>query len=108
MRSAARWVPPRTPSQPSWTRSRSKPPRRSGADSRGRDGGKMINGRKRHLLTETHGLPIEVMVTSAALHDSKPAQELLIRARRRGTPNSPSSGPTPRTEARSPPGPKPS
>ncbi len=54
-----------------------------GRDSRGWDGGKMINGRKRHLLTETHGLPLDVMVTSAALHDSKPARELLTRARRR-------------------------
>ncbi len=43
----------------------------------------MINCRKRHLLTETHGLPLDVMVTSAALHDSQPAKELLQRARRR-------------------------
>lgn len=54
-----------------------------GKDSRGWDGGKMINGRKRHLLTETHGLPLDVLVTSAALHDSRPAKELLQRARLR-------------------------
>ncbi|MFD6286326.1 IS5 family transposase [Streptomyces sp. NPDC060205] len=54
-----------------------------GRDSRGWDGGKLINGRKRHLLTETHGLPLDVMVTSAGLHDSNPAKELLLRARRR-------------------------
>ncbi|MFG3296591.1 IS5 family transposase [Streptomyces sp. NPDC048179] len=53
-----------------------------GRDSRGWDGGKLINGRKRHLLTETHGLPLDVMVTSAGLHDSKPAKDLLTRARR--------------------------
>ena len=49
----------------------------------GLDGWKMIDGRKRHLLAETHGLPLDIMVTSAGLHDSKPAKELLIRARRR-------------------------
>ncbi|MEV8605579.1 transposase [Streptomyces griseoviridis] len=50
--------------------------RRQGHPRLGRGGG------KRHLLTETHGLPIDVMVTSAGLHDSKPARDLLTRARR--------------------------
>lgn len=54
-----------------------------GKASRGFDGGKLINERKRHLLTETHGLPLDVMVTSAGLHNSVPAKELLIRARHR-------------------------
>ncbi|MPY38527.1 transposase [Streptomyces phyllanthi] len=36
-----------------------------GADSRGYDGGKQINGRKRHVVVDTLGLLLGVMVTSA-------------------------------------------
>ncbi|MFF5808992.1 transposase [Streptomyces sp. NPDC012746] len=36
-----------------------------GADSRGFDGGKLINGRKRHAVVDTLGLLLAVLVTSA-------------------------------------------
>ena len=36
-----------------------------GADSRGFDGGKLINGRKRHVVVDTLGLLLGVMVTAA-------------------------------------------
>ena len=38
-------------------------------DDKGIDGGKRVNGRKRHILTDTLGLIIAVMVTSANTHD---------------------------------------
>lgn len=37
--------------------------------TRGYDAGKKINGRKRHLVVDTRGLPL-LMVTPADLHDS--------------------------------------
>lgn len=46
------------------------------------DPGKKINGRKRHLVVDTRGLPLLVMVTPADLHDSAgAAKELLFRLR---------------------------
>lgn len=48
------------------------------AGERGFDAGKMINGRKRHLLVDTMGLLLVVVVTSAALSDAKGAR-LLVR-----------------------------
>jgi transposase len=47
------------------------------ADTRGYDGGKIRDGRKRHILTDTCGLLLEVIVTVANLHDSVAAPELL-------------------------------
>ena len=38
-------------------------------DDKGVDGGKKINGRKRHIITDTLGLIIGVMVTAANIHD---------------------------------------
>ncbi|MFI6663262.1 IS5 family transposase [Streptomyces sp. NPDC050523] len=52
-----------------------------GADSRGFDGGKLINGRKRHLAVDMRGMPLSVMVTKASPHDSIPARDLLFRLR---------------------------
>lgn len=52
-----------------------------GKDSRGYDAGKKINGRKRHLVVDTRGLPLMVMVTPADLHDSAAAKEVLFRLR---------------------------
>jgi hypothetical protein len=49
-----------------------------GADSRGFDGGKLINGRKRHVVVDTLGL-LGVMVTSADVGDRTAAQVLLAR-----------------------------
>ncbi|MFF4085244.1 IS5 family transposase [Streptomyces sp. NPDC001777] len=52
-----------------------------GKDSRGYDAGKKINGRKRHVVVDTKGLPLMVMVTPADLHDSAAAKEVLFRLR---------------------------
>ncbi len=52
-----------------------------GRDSRGYDAGKKINGRKRHIVVDTRGLPLLVMVTPADLHDSAAAKEVLFRLR---------------------------
>jgi putative transposase len=43
----------------------------------GFDGGKQVNGRKRHLLVDTLGLPIMVYVTPADMHDTQGARRLL-------------------------------
>ena len=45
--------------------------------SRGYDGGKKVTGRKRHLLVDTLGLLITVLVTSAALSDGAGARQML-------------------------------
>lgn len=52
-----------------------------GKDSRGYDPGKKINGRKRHLVVDTRGLPLLVMVTPADLADRDAAKEVLFRLR---------------------------
>lgn len=48
-----------------------------GADSRGYDGGKLVNGRKRHVVVDTLGLLLGVMVTAADTGDRTAAQVLL-------------------------------
>jgi putative transposase len=48
-----------------------------GGPERREDGGKNINGRKRHLLVETLGLFLAVMMTSAGLDDGVAAPILL-------------------------------
>jgi transposase len=48
-----------------------------GADSRGFDGGKIINGRKRHVVVDTLGLLLGVMVTAADIGDRTAAKVLL-------------------------------
>jgi putative transposase len=50
-----------------------------GGDDRGYDGGKKIKGRKRHLLVDTLGLLIAVVVTAANLDDGAAAPQLLAR-----------------------------
>lgn len=40
-------------------------------DDKGLDGGKKVNGRKRHIITDTLGLIVAVMVTAANVHDGK-------------------------------------
>lgn len=49
-----------------------------GAD-RSFDGGKKINGRKRHIVVDTAGLLLAVMVTAANVTDREAAQVLLAR-----------------------------
>lgn len=48
-----------------------------GGPERGYDGGKKIKGRKRHLLVDTLGLLIAVLITSAGLEDGVAAPILL-------------------------------
>jgi transposase len=48
-----------------------------GTDSRGFGGGKLINGRKRHVVVDTLGLLLGVMVTSAGIGDRAAAKVLL-------------------------------
>jgi len=50
-----------------------------GSDSRGFDGGKLVNGRKRHVVVDTFGLLLGVMVTAADTGDRAAAQVLLER-----------------------------
>ena len=50
-----------------------------GADSRGFDGGKLVNGRKRHAVVDTLGLLLTVQVTPANTGDRAAAQTLLAR-----------------------------
>src|SRR5438105_2986186 len=48
-----------------------------GGPERGEDGGKQSNGRKRHLLVDTLGLVLAVLMTSAGLDDGVVAPMLL-------------------------------
>ncbi|MGW4026782.1 IS5 family transposase [Streptomyces sp. NPDC005009] len=50
------------------------------ADSRGFDGGKPINGRKRHVVVDTLGLLLAVVVTAAGVGDRAAAEMLLAQA----------------------------
>jgi transposase len=52
-----------------------------GKDSRGYDAGKKINGRKRHLVVDTMGLLIVVLVTAASVQDRDGAIAVLDRAK---------------------------
>ncbi|MFJ4188164.1 IS5 family transposase [Kitasatospora sp. NPDC089509] len=52
-----------------------------GHDSRGYDAAKKINGRKRHLVVDTKGLPLFVMVTPADMTDRDAAKGGLFRLR---------------------------
>ncbi len=50
-----------------------------GAASRGFDAGKKINGRKRHIVVDTIGLMLVVMVTAASVQDRDGGQSILER-----------------------------
>ncbi|MXG30356.1 IS5 family transposase [Streptomyces sp. YIM 132580] len=52
-----------------------------GRESRSYDSAKKINGRKRHLVVDTKGLPLFVMVTPADMTDRAAAKEVLFRLR---------------------------
>ena len=54
------------------------------AATSGYDGSKMVNGRKRHLLTDTMGLLVTVAATAANVPDRLGAAVMLRRGRRRG------------------------
>ena len=48
-------------------------------EQRGFDGGKLIKGRKRHLMVDTEGFPVAVRVTAASTDDRHGAMQLLQR-----------------------------
>ena len=52
-----------------------------GAHSRGYDAGKKVNGRKRHIVVDTLGLLVVVLVTAASLQDRDGGRRILDRAR---------------------------
>lgn len=57
-----------------------------GGPERGYDGGKKITGRKRHLLTDTLGLMLAVVVTSAKVDDGVAAPLVLAKVSQRECP----------------------
>jgi putative transposase len=48
-----------------------------GGEQRGYDGGKKVSGRKRHILVDSMGMLLAVLVTSAAVDDAAGAKELM-------------------------------
>src|SRR5438132_11869529 len=48
----------------------------SGGEQRGRDNAKNVDGRKRHIVVDSMGLLLAVLVTAAGVDDAKAAQEL--------------------------------
>lgn len=52
-----------------------------GAPSRGYDAGKKVNGRKRHVVVDTAGLLLLVMVTAASVQDRDGGARALERLR---------------------------
>ncbi len=50
---------------------------RLGGQDRGVDGGKKVKGRKRHIITDSTGLLLAVVVHAANLHDSKAAIDVI-------------------------------
>jgi putative transposase len=57
-----------------------------GGQECGTDGGKKVYGRKRHLLVDTLGLLIAVVVTAANVDDARAAQDIFAQVRGRDFP----------------------
>jgi transposase len=51
----------------------------SGGEQRGRDNAKNVDGRKRHIVVDSMGLLLAVLVTAADIDDAKAAAELFAR-----------------------------
>src|SRR3954463_13732128 len=51
----------------------------SGGEQRGRDNAKNVDGRKRHIVVDSMGLLLAVLVTAASVDDAKAASELFAR-----------------------------
>ena len=51
----------------------------SGGEERGRDNAKNVDGRKRHIVVDSLGLLLAVLVTAASVDDAKAAQDLFPR-----------------------------
>ncbi len=56
---------------------------RLGGAQRGFDGGRRVKGRKRHIITDTMGLLLVVVVHAANVHDSKAAENVISKLRGR-------------------------
>src|SRR3979490_140502 len=51
----------------------------SGGEQRGRDNAKNVDGRKRHIVVDSMGLLLAVLVTAASVDDAKAAAEVFAR-----------------------------
>src|SRR5207248_9365522 len=51
----------------------------SGGEQRGRDNAKNVDGRKRHIVVDSMGLLLAVLVTAADVDDARAAAELFAR-----------------------------
>ena len=51
----------------------------SGGEQRGRDNAKNVDGRKRHIIVDSMGLLLAVLVTAASVDDAQAASELFAR-----------------------------
>jgi transposase len=51
----------------------------SGGEARGRDNAKNVDGRKRHIVVDSMGLLLAVLVTAASVDDAEAATELFAR-----------------------------
>jgi putative transposase len=51
----------------------------SGGEERGRDNAKNVDGRKRHIVVDSMGLLLAVLVTAASVDDAEAASELFAR-----------------------------
>ena len=58
-----------------------KGPDTVGTDTRGWDGAKRVNGRKRHLVTDTLGVLVVVLVTAGSVQDRDGGRRVLARAK---------------------------
>ena len=65
------------PASAASTASRSRPP--AAGSEVGTDGGKKVRGRKRHIVVDTLGLLLAVVVTAANVDDAKAAQQLFAQ-----------------------------
>jgi len=63
--------------------SRSVKTSRQGGDERGYDGGKKVKGREQHIIVDTLGLLLAVVVHSATPHDSQAAFSVIERLKYR-------------------------
>jgi putative transposase len=63
--------------------SRSVKTSRQGGDEQGYDGGKKVKGRKHHIIVDSLGLLLAVVVHSATPHDSKTAFSVIERLKHR-------------------------
>jgi putative transposase len=57
-----------------------------GGEERGYDGGKKVGGRKRHILVDSMGMLLAVLVTSAAVDDAAGAKQLMAKVDSEGYP----------------------